>query len=61
MKAPWYRRWLGLGGEPVRVGLFPHVPIGERECPRCREVVTVWRTYGDGQIRCVGCGDLERP
>lgn len=30
-----------------------------RTCPRCRRVVTIWRTYGGGAIECVSCASGE--
>ena len=61
MKQPWYRRWFQKD-EPPKVALFPHLPIHERACPRCREVVTHWMTFTDGTISCATCvqRDLDK-
>ena len=44
-----------------RILFGPVLPPDQRECPRCHEIVTIWRTYTDGRIFCVPCGEKERP
>lgn len=43
---------------PVAI-FFPALPPDQRECPVCKAIVTIWRTRGDGLIRCVRCHDRE--
>ena len=59
MKQPWYRRWLTREA-PQPLTIQPRPPATERECPCCGKTVGIWRTYADGQIRCVECGKKER-
>lgn len=31
-----------------------------RTCPRCQQLVTIWRTYADGSLQCVRCASEHR-
>lgn len=44
--------------QPVAI-FFPALPPDQRECPACSCVVTIWRTYENGLIRCVRCPEPE--
>jgi hypothetical protein len=63
-KQTWWERVKGLttrdAPAPVAV-FFPALPSDQRECPGCGSVVTIWRTYSCGRIRCVQCGDKDLP
>lgn len=44
---------------PHPLQLSPATPsqsTTEIECPKCGKTVSIWHTYGDGSIVCVGCG-----
>jgi hypothetical protein len=60
MKQPWYRRWFPKE-EPPKVALFPHLAPHERECPKCKRVVTHWMTFTTGTILCVFCHQAPKP
>jgi hypothetical protein len=63
-KQTWWERVKGLTKRdvPAQVAVFfPALPPDQRECPGCGLIVTIWRTYADGVIRCVPCGDRDRP
>jgi hypothetical protein len=58
-KVTWWQKVKNLTARdvpaPVAV-FFPALPPDQRECS-CGAVVTIWRTYPDGRIFCVPCGE----
>lgn len=53
-KLPWYSPTRWFGRETPTILMRP-LSADERQCPACDRVVTIWRTYSDGTIRCVEC------
>lgn len=38
----------------------PEPVIDRTECPNCHNLVHAWRTYANGHVACVSCGQRRR-